>query len=289
MNECAIAAGPVGGGAQSGRVLTALLDLISLRSCVGCARPGAALCTACAAELHGDPGPRPPSPPPRGLPDCWSAARYEGVIRRAILDYKEKGRTVLAPPLAACLASTLLAALHARGVRPGEPFALVPVPSSRRSVRRRGHDPVRRLAALAAGHLRARGWPVTPAPLLAQARRVSDQAGLSAPERAANLGGAFRVRPARRAAERPAQEPWAPVASPATTSVAAPAAALPAAPADAGVAVPVVVLVDDVVTTGTTLAEAARALRREGVAVPLAVTLAATSRRVRHARVRSKF
>ncbi|MFC4531618.1 ComF family protein [Sphaerisporangium dianthi] len=238
-------------------MLTALLDLISPRRCAGCALPGAPVCRLCAAELRGEPVPRPPGPPPPGLPDCWSAACYEGAVRRVVLAYKERGRTALAPPLAACLASTLLAALAARGFPSGAPLILVPVPSSRRSVRRRGHDPVRRLAVLAARALRARGWPAVAAPVLAQRRRVRDQAGLSASERAANIDRALGVRGGPIAVQRRLQ------GSPAA----------------------VVVLLDDIVTTGATLAEAARALRGAGAAVPLAVTLAATPRRRRHARI----
>ncbi|HEY9524705.1 MAG TPA: phosphoribosyltransferase family protein, partial [Thermopolyspora sp.] len=71
---------------------------------------------------------------------------------------------------------------------------------------------------------------------------VADQAGLSSPQRAANLVGAFG-----------------------TTS------RVPGA---------VCVLVDDIVTTGATLVEAARALRAAGAVVPLAVTIAATRRRM---------
>ncbi|MDH2427858.1 phosphoribosyltransferase family protein [Sphaerisporangium sp. TRM90804] len=227
-------------------MLSAWLDLLLPPACAGCARPGAVLCRGCAGELCGDPRPRPPGHVP-GLPDCWSAARYEGAARRAILAYKERGRTALAAPLAACLASALLAAPRP----PGAALALVPVPSARAAVRRRGHDPVRRLAALAVPALRARGWPAVLAPVLRQRRRVRDQAGLGASQRAENLAGAFGVVGEWDAAQR---RVW-------------------------GRARAVAVVVDDIVTTGATLAEAAAALRREGVEVPLAVTLAATPRR----------
>jgi predicted amidophosphoribosyltransferase len=156
-----------------------------------------------------------------------------------ILAYKERGRTVLARPLAACLAGVVEAALA--GAPGAVAAALVPVPSARAARRARGHDPVGVIAALAVRDLAARGWPVTYAPVLAQRRRVADQAGLSSAQRAANLSGAFRVASRVR---------WA-----------------------------VCVLVDDVVTTGATLAEAARALGAAGAAVPLAVTVAATRRR----------
>ncbi|MDP9862745.1 MULTISPECIES: ComF family protein [Streptosporangium] len=223
---------------------TALLDLLLPSRCAGCDAPGALLCPRCAARLHGEPACRMPAPSPPGLPECWSATEYTGAARRAILAYKERGRTALAHPLAGALALTAAAAA-------GEgPLTLVPVPSARPALRRRGHDPVARLASLAAGYLRAAGWPASVAGVLAQRRRVADQAGLSSLQRAENLALAFVVTDGRKG---PQSGSW-------------------------GGGGPVV-LVDDVVTTGATIAEAARALREAGVAVPLAVTVAATRRK----------
>ncbi|MER7130502.1 ComF family protein [Streptosporangium saharense] len=222
---------------------TALLDLVLPPRCAGCDAAGALVCPRCAALLHGEPERRTPDPSPPGLPECWSAADYTGAVRRALLAYKELGRTALAAPLAGALA---LAVAEAAGRRP---VVLVPVPSSRLAGRRRGHDPVNRLADLAAAYLRAAGWPATAERLLLQRRRVADQAGLSSSQRAANLSGAFRVTAGRNGA---VPRFW-----------------------DGSGAV---VLVDDIVTTGATLAEAARALRAAGIAVPLAATVAATRR-----------
>lgn len=191
------------------------------------------------------PAPRMPCPSPPGLPLCWSATTYEGVARRLIIAHKERGRTALAPVLAAYVARV---AAEALGARHG-PVVLVPVPSARAARRRRGHDPVRAIAAGAVRDLRGRGRPVALAPVLRPRRRVADQAGLSSIERAANLSGAFRVAGHRDGPLRP------------TGGRAA------------------AVLVDDIVTTGATLAEAARALRRAGAEVPLAIIVAATRRR----------
>jgi predicted amidophosphoribosyltransferase len=118
-------------------------------------------------------------------------------------------------------------------------IVLVPIPSAASTVRRRGFDATASMARLAARRLRCR-YPVMVRSALTQARRVADQAGLGATARQENLAGAFRLR-------RP---------------ISAAAA----------------VLVDDLVTTGSSLTEAARALRAAGIIVLGAATVAATVR-----------
>ncbi|MFF4775638.1 ComF family protein [Microtetraspora fusca] len=256
-------------------MLAALLDLVLPPRCAGCGEPGALVCPLCLEEVLREPAPRPPDPAPPGLPECWSATRYDGAARRVLLAYKERGRTALAPLLSAVLAEVAESALAAhawrpsvdmgrvgaerggpagrsaaaaRGALPGQ-IALVPVPSARAASRRRGHDPVGVITSGAAKLLRRRGLPVAAAPMLRQGRRVADQAGLSSTQRAANLRGAFVVVPGRTGTARPS-----------------------------GGRVGAVLLVDDIVTTGATLAEAARAVREAGAEVPLAITVAATPR-----------
>jgi hypothetical protein len=119
---------------------------------------------------------------------------------------------------------------------------LVPVPSARAAVRARGHDPALRITAAAVRELRAGGLPARCLDVLVQRRGVADQAGLTAAERLANLAGALSVpRPAAVRARR-------------------------------------LVVVDDVITTGATLAEAARALRAAGAEVLAVAVVAATPR-----------
>ncbi|MBO3745049.1 ComF family protein [Streptosporangiaceae bacterium NEAU-GS5] len=225
-------------------MLTPLLDLILPPRCAGCDAPGSVVCPVCAARVRGVPARRLPEPSPPGMPPCWSAGDYDGVTRRLLLACKERGRTAVAPVLAEALAGALAATVTAVGAA----VEVVPIPSTRAAYRIRGHDPVRRMATLAVRGLRAEGAPVTLVPLLTQRRRVADQAGLSATQRAANLEEAYlvvsrSVRPARASSA------------------------------------PAVVLVDDIVTTGATLAEAARALRVAGHEVRAAATVAATRRR----------
>ncbi|WP_037664674.1 hypothetical protein, partial [Streptomyces aurantiacus] len=102
----------------------------------------------------------------------------------------------------------------------------------RRAVWARGHDPVRRIALAAAGQLRGAGVPVSVLCALRQRRAVADQAGLNsrqrqARQRQANLAGALEVVAGAGRLLREAGK---------------------------------VVVVDDLMTTGASLAEASRAL-----------------------------
>jgi len=219
--------------------------------CGGCREPGAALCRRCAVALDGPGHPAAPPPAP-GCPPVWVAADYAGATRSAVVAWKDRGRHDLAGPLAAALGAATAAALldpdlgvdlgGDLGPRQGG-VLLVPVPSGRRAVRRRGEDVVADLARRAAAALRGVGLDVAAAPVLRPARRVRDQAGLGAADRAANLAGAFRTARTARVAGR------------------------------------CCLVVDDVVTTGSTVAEAARVLRSAGASVPAAAAVAATRRR----------
>lgn len=229
-----------------GPLLAALVDLVLPSFCAGCdgGSAGAAgrspLCPGCLAAL-GRPARRfSPDPCPPGLPPVWAVAVYAGPVRSALLAHKEEGRLALAGPLGAAVARAASAGC------PAGPLLLVPVPSAPSAVRRRGHDPTRRLAVSAAARLRAQGLEAGQLPALRQARAVADQAGLGTAARRSNLAGALNVPDRLHAQVR--RRP--------------------------------VVLVDDVMTTGATLREAARALRAAGATVTAAAVVAATERRV---------
>lgn len=229
--------------------MAAVAGLVVDRGCAGCGTEDVLLCPVCRQALGGPAALTWPDPAPQGLPPPWSVAPYDGVARAVLLAHKEDGRLALARPLGVALARSVAAALDASGVDPtatrGREPVLVPVPSQRAAVRGRGHDAMLRTARVAARELRVQGRAVALLPVLRPGRRAADQAGLSRSARWTNLAGALEVAPAGRALAEGRH----------------------------------VVLLDDLVTTGSTLAEAARALSAVGAAVEAAAVVAATRRR----------
>jgi predicted amidophosphoribosyltransferase len=226
----------------------AALDLALPQECVGCQCSGAQLCPGCAAPLLAPPRLSWPSPPPSGLPPPYATADYDGSTRSAIIAYKERRQRGLLPVFSHALASAACRAWsehtdHA-SMKPATPLLLVPVPSARAAVRARGHDPAAALARATVRELHRAGIPALRLPVLHHARVVRDQAALSAAARSQNLAGAFAV-----------SQRLAPLVKGRD-----------------------VLLVDDVVTTGATLAEAARALRAAGAEPVAAAVIGATRR-----------
>jgi predicted amidophosphoribosyltransferase len=202
------------------------------------------VCPACVTALDAlRPRAARPTPAPPGLPPCVALGPYAGPLREALLAYKEHGRHGLARPLGALLAEVVAAAV-------GEvrPVALVPVPDTAAAARARYGDHLDRLARHCAARLSRAGWPVrVHRPLRALPR--PDSVTLDSAGRAAAAEAAFRPR-----------------------------SGASAGPGHPGVA-PAVVLLDDIVTTGVTLAAAARVLTATGWRPNVAAVLAATEKR----------
>ncbi|GAB3172041.1 hypothetical protein GCM10027059_41340 [Myceligenerans halotolerans] len=247
-----------------------------------CGDPDVRWCARCAERFAG--------PPVRaehgagrldrldGVPPLpvWALTEYTGPVRDVVVHWKDRGRADLDVLLAGALrrAARDLAPLSApavgaarsdgavraaapvggdlvtalrlpAGARDASPrtastrraIAVVPVPTSGPARRRRGRDPVRALAAAVAHGLRDGGTPARLSPVLRR-RATRDQVGLGSRARGRNLASALR--PARRLDGH------------------------------------VCMVVDDVLTSGATLAASERALEAAGADVLGAIVLAAT-------------
>ncbi len=175
---------------------------------------------------------------PHGLPPVTAAGAYADTLRTVLLAAKERNALGLFPLLGGRLAAAVARLVLDRGSVPS--LVLVPVPSAPAQVATRGADLTAALARSAARSLRSAGLDVRVQRGLALVRRPEDQAGLDRSQRLANLAGAFRA-----------------------------VGADPSCP---------VVVVDDIVTTGATLAEAVRACGVAGRPVLGGAVVAATMR-----------
>ncbi|HEU5262698.1 MAG TPA: double zinc ribbon domain-containing protein [Gemmatimonadales bacterium] len=174
---------------------------------------------------------------PRALRAVRSAVWLEGGARDAVHALKYGGFPRIADDLADAMARLPL---------PERVSAcLVPVPLGPRRLRERGYNQSAHL-----GRALARRWHRPVADLLVRVRDTGTQTALTPDARLANVAGAFAMRNTEGGMRNDGT------------------------PFDSAFRIPhsALVLVDDVFTTGATLAEAARALERAGARTILAVT-----------------
>lgn len=234
-----------------------LRDLVLPRTCPICLEPTdpaagrAPWCRPCAQlvepALSGPARWVTPSPKPAGFPPCAVGARGRRAVRTLVRRWKDEARADLSPVLGQALAGALLLAVDdlAEEARWRErPVLLIPVPSRGRARRRRGAWPVRDLLTAVARTGSLPAW-VQPTEALTLARRVVDQRSLTASGRIANLRGSMAL---TRDGSR----------------------LVPGA---------LCVIVDDLVTSGATLIEAARVLHGAGAPTVRAATCASTEKR----------
>ena len=173
---------------------------------------------------------------PAALQRVRSAVWLEGGAREAVHALKYAGLARVADDLAAAMSGMALPG--------GDGAMLVPVPLGPRRLRQRGYNQSARLAQAL-----GRRWHRPVAELLVRVRDTATQTALTPAARRANVAGAFEVRNEKCGMRSPPMQ---------NSALRNPHSAL--------------VLVDDVFTTGATLAEAARVLECAGVTAVLAVT-----------------
>jgi ComF family protein len=220
-----------------------MLDWLFRPQCAACGAPHAPFCETCATALV-ELGPaclRCAEPMADRNGTCARCRREPLPIERIVAAWRYGG------PLASAIRRLKFAgASHvARTVAPlwspllvaaADGALVVPVPLHWKRRFRRGYDH----AWLLARHACVVGQIAAPVPALRRVRAAPPQSKLAAAARADNVRGAFAVRP-RHAASVAGRD---------------------------------VILVDDVVTTGATLAAAAMALRRAGARSVIGVALA---------------
>ena len=216
--------------------IISLVDLAMPQSCAGC---GARLdlvnsrstqvCLRCAIALQSHPHHVHLKGIGQSEFPIMATALYEGSTRNILLAAKERNQVALIPIIAKAGLIAITSLLTRSD--PSVPLALVPVPSMPRNLRSRGYNLVEQMADLIASHLRMRFDDVRVIPILRHNRRVDDQSRLTAIQRALNLGGALTAVDAFLPAMEDRQ----------------------------------VIILDDLVTTGSTLLEARRSLLKTGL------------------------
>ncbi len=165
-----------------------MLDLVLPLECGGCGAPSTRWCDVCAAALEVK------SDEPHlvtlrvdpGVP-VFALGRYAGPRRQAIVALKEHGRRDLVAPLARALALGVHHLIH-WGIL-DTPVTVVPAPTRASAARRRGGDPVTRIATAA-----TRAHPaITVVPALRTRAMVRDSVGLTSTARQRNLDGRVRL------------------------------------------------------------------------------------------------
>lgn len=165
-----------------------MLDLVLPLECGGCGAPSTRWCDACTADL----AVRPDEPHlivARLDPAApvFSLGRYAGARRDAIVAVKEHGRADLVEPLAAALRAGLVNLLAWGVVQ--TPVTVVAAPTRRWAARRRGGDPVARIAKAAVADVR----DVTALAALRTRAFTVDSVGLSSADRQRNIAGRVKV------------------------------------------------------------------------------------------------
>lgn len=219
-----------------------IMHLLFPTSCLLCQSTGEGLCASCDLKIL-----RQRERLNLCERDLWAAAHYGDELAQVILLAKEKNNSIARNFLVNLLVETFMRAT--KDFTEPLTVTLIPIPSSKSANRKRGYRHSFLLAkGLAARVENSSSHRVAVVEVLRVNRRIADQSNLSKSERVKNLSGAYSAK----------------------TRL----------PPFSGTAVgSVVFLIDDLVTSGTSVREGVRALKEAGI-IPNAVLSAGVGRRV---------
>jgi predicted amidophosphoribosyltransferase len=209
-----------------------LAELLFPTRCISCSRLGLSLCADCRKSWQLDLNISEINTLFGAYP-VFSALPYSEVAAKVILSAKESNYAVADNLIVEALSYSLrlFRSQHGSGM-------LVPIPSRKAAIRRRGRNFLVDISEKV-----ALDNFLNLTPLLLHKRKVRDQSKLNQVERRRNISQALSANSAEK-------------------------------PCDVDGNIEPIILVDDLITTGSTLAEAVRALRSEGYEVKGAVTCA---------------
>lgn len=221
-------------------VVKGLTSLIYPTQCLGCYKGGSSLCDDCALYWTYQPSIVQKIPLP-----IYAIAPYSMEVSRVVLLAKENGNVQAQSMLATAIAQ-LLASATPQNFK--ECF-LVPIPSKRSSIRRRGEKFLIPILSEVTKIMSSKSEThYSVAEILEIQRSVRDQSGLTSKERVANMKSAYRVKLPVKSEKNFAANP--------------------------------VIIVDDVITTGSTMASAYRALKERNLTVIAGAAACASPARI---------
>ncbi len=222
--------------------MSSLLQMLFPTTCLICALPGPWLCNPCEEKIS-----RVPTGGEIGGMKLWAGAYYGDELSQLILLAKEQNSA----PARNYLAQLIVEAFMSAAIIPiqGSAVTLIPIPSSSAANRQRGFRHSYLLARRTASLIeRATSQQVEVKEGLRVNRKIADQSNLNRGERERNLSGAYSVdnRHIRRSTQQVPER---------------------------------IFLIDDLVTSGSSIREGLRALQELGI-TPCGVLAAGVSPRV---------
>jgi ComF family protein len=211
-----------------------ILDLIFPKFCLGCNKEGIFLCQDCFSTLEISTNHQ--KFKGKNLTDLYFPVNYENfLIKRLIQNFKYPP---LIKELKKELASLIISHFLLLDKKPNfSDFILVPIPLSKKKLKRRGFNQAEEIAKELAEFLKI---PLIPDCLI-KMRETKDQVELSEKERKENIKGVFSIKDKEKIFEKN------------------------------------ILLVDDVFTTGSTMEEAARVLKEAGARKIVGIVIARAS------------